>query len=151
MPPSEPIPLNWAAITLVVLSIINISGWFVVHFLTKRREAQKDRRARDEAAAAQKDALAAISHVTDAEREILNHCASIDGWEKGHVWIMRVDAFGSWVRAGKHDFFDQADASIQARYLDAFESLVARGFFRHQSGMAYQLTGIGYEKAQKNT
>jgi hypothetical protein len=54
MPPSQPTQLNWTAIGIVVVAVINIAGWFVVHFLTKRREAEKDQRTRDEAETAAK-------------------------------------------------------------------------------------------------
>jgi hypothetical protein len=53
VPPSQSTPLNWPAIGVVVVAVINIVGWFVVHFLTKRRETQRDQRIRDEADAAE--------------------------------------------------------------------------------------------------
>ena len=61
MPPSQPTPLNWPAIGVVVVAVINIAGWFVVHFLTKRRETQRDQRARDEAAAADRERQDAVT------------------------------------------------------------------------------------------
>ena len=78
MPPPQPAPLNWPAIGIIVVAVINIAGWFVVHFLTKRREAQRDQRARDDAAAA---AAAVVKRQQDADssswrtgfREIVVH------------------------------------------------------------------------------
>jgi len=52
MPPPQSTPLNWPAIGVVVVAVISIAGWFVVHFLTKRRETQRDQRIRAEADAA---------------------------------------------------------------------------------------------------
>jgi hypothetical protein len=149
MTPSQFPALNWPAIGVISALIITVTGWFVAHFLAKRREAQKDERARHDTAAERSKAVAIISHLlTNEEREILHHCISGDGFEKGRVWIMRIDAYGSWVRAGKHDFFDKVDASIQARYLDAFDLLCGRGYARHEGGMLYQLTGAGFERAK---
>ena len=51
MPPSQPTQMNWPAIGVVVIVVINITGWFVVHFLTKRREAERDRKLREEKSA----------------------------------------------------------------------------------------------------
>ena len=34
--------LNWTAIAVVIGAVINVTGWFVVHHLTKRRERQRD-------------------------------------------------------------------------------------------------------------
>jgi hypothetical protein len=74
MPPSQPTPLNWPAIGVIVVAVINIMGWFVVHFLTKRREAQRDQRARDEAAAAdRKRQDAATAKWRSGFREIVVH------------------------------------------------------------------------------
>lgn len=141
---------NWAAIGVIGSLIVNVSGWFIVHCLTKRREAQKEKRTRDEAAARERKALDAAWHLTASEREILRKCVAVDGFERGRVWIMRVNGFGAWVRAGKHDFADDSDTSMQARYLDAFESLFGRGYFRAEGGKLFQLTGIGFERATKD-
>ena len=85
------------------------------------------------------------AHVlSDAEREILLECA-----QDGELHILKVDAFGSWLRAGKKDFFTQTDPAVQALYLDAFESLCRRGFIRRESGTFYRLTGIGFKEARQ--
>jgi uncharacterized protein YjhX (UPF0386 family) len=80
----------------------------------------------------------------DAEREILFESA-----QDGELHILKVDAFGSWLRAGKKDFFEQTDPAVQARYLDAFESLHRRGFIHRESGTFYRLTGAGFEEARR--
>jgi hypothetical protein len=41
MIPAEQCQLNWTAIAIVGGFAINIAGWFVVHFLTKRRERRR--------------------------------------------------------------------------------------------------------------
>jgi uncharacterized protein YjhX (UPF0386 family) len=82
--------------------------------------------------------------LSDAEREILFECA-----QDGQLHILKVDAFGSWLRAGRKDFFEQTDPAVQALYLDAFESLRRRGFIRHETGTFYRLTGIGFEEARR--
>lgn len=143
----EQIKLNWPAIGVISGIVINVSGWFIVHFLTKRREAQKEKRTKDAAAAREIMALKAELHLTASEREILSMCVAVNGYERGHVWILRTSGFGPWVRAGKQDFADNLDVSVQARYLDAFESLLRRGYFRQEGDNYYQLTGFGFERA----
>jgi heme/copper-type cytochrome/quinol oxidase subunit 2 len=41
MIPPEPCKLNWTAIGVIVVAVINISGWFIVNSLTKQREATR--------------------------------------------------------------------------------------------------------------
>jgi len=82
--------------------------------------------------------------LSEAEREILFECA-----QDGELHILKVDAFGSWLRAGRKDFFKQTDPAVQAIYLDAFESLRRRGFIRQETGTFYRLTGIGFEEARR--
>jgi hypothetical protein len=82
--------------------------------------------------------------LSDAEREILFECA-----QDGELHILKVDAFGSWLRAGRKDFFNQTDPAVHAIYLDAFESLRGRGFIRQETGTFYRLTGIGFEEARR--
>jgi hypothetical protein len=82
--------------------------------------------------------------LSEAEREILFECA-----ERGELHIVKVDAFGSWLRAGRKDFFDQTEPAVQARYLDAFDSLYRRGFIRRETDTFYRLTGVGFEAARQ--
>ena len=42
MIPPEPCKLNWTAIGVIIVAVINISGWFIVNSLTKQREAGRD-------------------------------------------------------------------------------------------------------------
>ena len=82
---------------------------------------------------------------SEPEREILYACK-----EKGEAWKLGAGCIGSWVRAGKKDFLNQADRAYQARYLEAFDILVyQRRYFRHEGGMYYQLTGTGFDKARQ--
>jgi hypothetical protein len=149
MIPFELSELNWPAIGIVGGLTVNVLGWFVVHHLTKRREIQRDRRVKAEGREAQAQAKRDAMIVTDAESRILKKCIAPEGFERGRVWIMRVDAFGPWVRAGTNDFCNQFDNSFQAEYLDAFESLLNRGFFRQESGDLYVLTSIGFQRANE--
>jgi hypothetical protein len=98
-----------------------------------------------------KDALqgAYVAHqkrLSEPEKEVLIECA-----QDGELCILTVDAFGSWLRASKKDFFDRTDPAIQARYLEAFESLCKRGYVRHEAGFLFRLTGTGFEMARKLT
>jgi hypothetical protein len=120
--------------------LIAALGWLIPHLLRVSREKH-----------AKQISDKKTSQLSNAERDILHECANVDSWEKGHLWIMKVDAFGRWVRAGKRDFCSQTDPSVQARYMDAFESLYRSGCFRHEDGLLYRLTGIGYDRAQKDT
>ena len=151
MIPAQPAPLNWTAIGVVVVAIINIVGWFVVHFLTKRREAQRDRRLKDEAAAAERTAYETLTRLSSEEREILRLCSAEDTLMRGYAMVFHVDGHGSWVRVGKKDFADDSDPSVEARYLDALHSLLMRGYIRQESATTFVLTGAGYEKAKKDT
>ena len=147
-PPNPTWPVYAALALSVVGNIVAVVGWFVQHRLTKRRDAEKDKRLRDETVAKERSALEAALRLTDSEREILRQCVATEGFERGRVWILRVDAYGSWIRAGKHDFFDQKDSSVQARYMDAFESLFGRGYYRSEGRTLFHLTGAGFERAE---
>ena len=46
MIPPQPTQINWPAIGIFVGAVINIIGWFVYHYLAKRRERQRDVEAR---------------------------------------------------------------------------------------------------------
>jgi hypothetical protein len=149
MIPFELPELNWTAIGIVGGLTVNVSGWFVVHHLTKKREAQRDKRIKDEADSTRaKQAKEALT-LTPAELQVIRKCAAPEGYERGRVWLMRVDAFGVWIRAGQNDFFDQFDRAFQTEYLDAFESLLGRGFFRQESGDLYAMTSIGFQRANE--
>jgi len=150
MIPSEQFRPNWTAISVIGGLVVNISGWFIVDRLTRRREAQKDQRAKAEAETARKEAIVAFTHLTQAQREIIAHCIDQAAPMRGTVMLLGTAGFGSWVRAGKRDFMDQTDPSVQAMYLDAFESLLGRGFFRQESGTVYRLTSRGYENAKND-
>lgn len=116
--------------------LLLLLGWLVPHLLRVSRDGHAKRIADTQA-----------SKLSDSEREILRQCVA-DGHANGRLWVMRSDMTGPWVRAGQHDFFDESDAAIRAHYLDAFESLKSRGYFRHEGGMLYRLTGAGHERAK---
>jgi uncharacterized protein YjhX (UPF0386 family) len=82
--------------------------------------------------------------LSDREREILFECA-----QEGELYILKDDAFGSRVRAGKKDFLEQTDPAVQERYLEAFQLLSQRGFIRHEDGDFYRLTSRGFERARQ--
>ena len=134
----------------LLFSLIGILiGALANHFLANHREANKEERAKNDAITAKQEELRAAMTLTESESWILRKCIIPDGFERGRVWLMRVDAFGTWVRAGIHDFSDQFDIAFQVRYLDAFESLLNRGFFRQESENLYVLTGMGFQRAEK--
>jgi hypothetical protein len=149
MPVMTPNPAVIAAILSGVGIGVTIVGWFVQHRLTKKREVERDLRLKAEAAAAERKAIEEVMRLTGEERDILRACAADNAPMRGYVLLLGVSGFGSWVRAGGNkDFSDTKDTSIQARYLDAFWSLVARGYFRQEGSTSYCLTGIGYERAK---
>src|SRR5690349_19613671 len=120
------------------------------HLLTKRRDLDKEQRAREESAARERKTLEAAWNLTSAEREIIRECACATV-SKGFASLIGVNGFGRWLRIGERDFFDQSDPSVQAKYLDAFVSLLARGYFRQHQGRTFEMTGIGYERAKHDT
>ena len=148
MPASTPNPAVIAAILSGVGIVVTIIGWFVQHRLTKKREAQRDQRLKTEAAAAERKAIEEALRLTGEQKDILRFCAAEDAPMRGYVLLIGVDGLGIWVRAGKMDFSDDKDTSMQARYLDAFWRLVARGYFRQESGTSFCLTGAGYDRAK---
>jgi hypothetical protein len=68
------------------------------------------------------------NRLTPAEVEILVAAA-----KEGQIWLLKVDAFGQWVRADDHDFFDEKDPAFMARYNEAFTRLCSRGHNRLMS------------------
>lgn len=96
-----------------------------------------------------KDAAKAIrqrqqSLYSQEEREIL---AASD--MRGDICLLRVDAFGDWVRSGKTDFFKQNDLAYNARYQDALDALLHRGLIRYEGGHLFRLTGRGFNEASR--
>jgi predicted nucleotide-binding protein len=81
-----------------------------------------------------------VPGLTVAEAEIIE--ATPDhGW----IYLRRTDAYGQFVSAGKGDFFRETDASHQAKYVDALESLLAKNLVRSEERDAFRLTGRGFE------
>jgi len=82
---------------------------------------------------------------SEAEKEILVYAA-----DSGEIRILKVNAFGDWVRCGQDkNFFSQTDLAFNAKYLEAFERLCQKGLVRHQSGILYRLTGTGFDVARR--
>ena len=123
-----------------------VIGAYANDKLTRKREADRDQRLKDEAAAAQHRAIEAATRLTTEQAEIIRECLAVAAPMRGSLQLLGIAGFGSWVRAGKRDFMEQTDPSVQARYMDAFESFLARDYFRHETGRAYRLTSKGYEK-----
>lgn len=69
------------------------------------------------------------------------------GKDNGLILIMKVDAFGDWVRADKTDFMKTDDRAYASRFLEALQKLVTRGLVAPE-GRAYRLTGSGFAKAR---
>jgi hypothetical protein len=78
--------------------------------------------------------------LTPEEVEIL---ASIP--DNGWINATPTDAYGRIVSTGQKQFFRQDDPSYQARFLDAFDSLVGRGFLRGEGDGVHRLSGGGFE------
>lgn len=129
-----------------------VIGAYANDKLTRRREADRDQRLKDEAAAAERKAVENALRLTPEQKDILRHCASERATMKGYVMILGVSGFGSWIRAGGNkDFMDQKDPSFQARYLDAFSGLAGLGYFRRESEKTFCMTGAGYDRAKNDT
>jgi predicted nucleotide-binding protein len=81
-----------------------------------------------------------VTALTEAEAEIIMAVPD-HGW----IYVMRSDAHGQFVNSGDGEFFRPEDASHQAKYLDALDSLLAKRLVRPESPDAYRLTGRGFE------
>jgi len=46
----------------------------------------------------------------------------------GDIYMMRTEQTGDFVRAGRFDFYDQNDPSLQARGIDAPKSLMGEAW-----------------------
>lgn len=137
----------WLGLVFTLIGIL--IGALANHFLASRRDLDKEQRAKIDSINAKKEAMDAAMMLTESESRILRKCISADGFAHGRVWIMSVCGLGSWIRAGEHDFADDLDASFAVTYLDAFESLLNRGFFRPEADTLYILTSMGFERAKK--
>jgi hypothetical protein len=69
--------------------------------------------------------------------------------DKGEISVLSTDETGAWVRAGRRDFADQSDRAVSAIYLEALRSLRRRGLVTHVGGIAYDLTGSGFQQARE--
>jgi hypothetical protein len=84
------------------------------------------------------------SALSKEETEIL-----IASQERGELILLRADAFGTWLRAGKADFADNNDKAVQAIYLDALVSLLSKGLARKETSDYFVLTGTGFSVARR--
>ena len=53
------------------------------------------------------------------------------------------------VRVWSRVFDDESDSAVAAQYIDALESLITDGYVRHQEGILYNLTGLGFKVARE--
>jgi hypothetical protein len=91
---------NWTAIGVIVVVVINITGWFVHHYLTMRRERQRDQRAAEIAKA---ESISADKKRRDAETAV---------WRNGLREVV-VPLRTEMVRAQTpSDWFQTFDVSI---------------------------------------
>lgn len=63
--------------------------------------------------------------------------------------LLSSDETGAWVRAGRREFADQSDRAVAAIYVQALKSLCDRNLVRHAGGIAYDLTGSGFQLARE--
>jgi len=66
----------------------------------------------------------------------------------GHIFVIRSDQLGTWVRSGPQDFVSQDDPAFAVTYLEALESLCRRGLARYDEGSLYMLTSTGFRVAR---
>ena len=85
-----------------------------------------------------------VQPLREEEEEILVAAA-----DRGEVVVLSSEQTGKWVAAGSFDFLNEADPEANARYLEAFESLLGRHFLRHDEGNLYVLTPNGFEIARE--
>jgi predicted nucleotide-binding protein len=83
------------------------------------------------------DSTTFISELAAAEADILA-ATTDDGW----IYIMRSDSYGQIVSAGNGNFFNEKDASVQAKYLDAIESLRIKNLFVQRGMMPTNSPGV---------
>ena len=69
----------------------------------------------------------------------------LEAFRKQKVSASQTTSYGRFVQTGEGDFFRPEDASHQANYLDALDSLLTKGLVRSEEGEAYRLTGRGFE------
>jgi hypothetical protein len=78
-------------------------------------------------------------HLTVEEKELI-----LATKESGEILELSSEQTGKWV-AGAKDFIDNSDPSFAVRYLEARDSLVRKGFLKHDSGNVHKLTSLGFE------
>ncbi len=69
--------------------------------------------------------------------------------EKGEISLLSSDETGAWVRAGRRDFANHSDPAVAAMYVQALKSLCRRELVTHAGGIAYDLTGSGFQLARQ--
>jgi uncharacterized protein YjhX (UPF0386 family) len=84
------------------------------------------------------------AQLTEREKEML--VAALH--KEGKIYVFGTSA-GEFVRAGSLNCIDEADPSVRARALEAFEKLARRGLIRHESGQLFCLSGSGFDVARK--
>jgi class 3 adenylate cyclase len=67
----------------------------------------------------------------------------------GEISLLSSDETGAWVCAGKRDFVDHSDRAVAAIYAQALKSLCRRDLVTHAGGIAYDLTGTGFQLARE--
>ena len=82
----------------------------------------------------------------EEEAEVLIHAK-----DRGELWLLKADAFGTWVRSGKKDFFKANDFAYIAIYMEAFNSLCKKRLVQHYGGDMWRLTGSGFIRARELT
>jgi len=79
------------------------------------------------------------------EKELL--VAAVDNG--GEIARFASDQMPDWIRIGAKDYTDDTAPSVAARYIQALEKLIERGYVTHVGGCLYELTGRGWDLGRK--
>ncbi len=71
--------------------------------------------------------------------------------QKGEFYVLSADGVPDWIRIERKSFPSDigSDPADSAKYHDAFEGLCKRGFIRHEGGILFRLTSLGFKTARK--
>jgi hypothetical protein len=83
-------------------------------------------------------------NATDAEKVLL-----ASSLPTGMIKVLETDQLGEFIQAGRRQYVDMNDPSVQARALEALEKAIRRGWIRHEGGTLFKLSGTGFDRARE--